>query len=92
MVALPPAIPFTLQFTGVPEPVALKTCVLPKTTFAARGETARLAGAGVGVGVGLGAGVGVGCDPSRELWESAPPPQATMLLSRMIASVKTNNC
>jgi hypothetical protein len=58
--ALPPGTPFTLQFTGVAGPVAVKVCVVPRATFALAGETTRAEGVGLGVGVGLAVGVGLG--------------------------------
>ena len=57
---LPPGMPFTLQFTGVAEPVAVKVCDVPSATFAVRGDTAKTDGDGVGVGVGVGLATGVG--------------------------------
>ncbi|HLK53891.1 MAG TPA: hypothetical protein VKU42_10570 [Candidatus Angelobacter sp.] len=58
--AFPPAIPFTLHVTGVPDPVAVKVCEVPSATFAVLGETIKAAGEGVGVGEGGGVGAGVG--------------------------------
>lgn len=60
MSAFPPGMPFTLQVTGVPDPVAVKVCEVPSATFAVLGETIRAAGVGLGVGEGAGVGAGVG--------------------------------
>ena len=60
MRALPPGTPFTLQFTGVAGPVAVKVCDVPRATFALLGETTNAAGDGVGVGVGVALGLGLG--------------------------------
>jgi hypothetical protein len=74
-VALPPATPFTLQFTGVPGPLALNVCDCCKATLAADGLTITATGAGVGVGLGEGTGVGVGVG-NRFVTGPLPPPHA----------------
>jgi len=53
---LPPAIPFTLQFTetGAPaEPVAVNACLPPRATVAELGEVEMAGGGGGGGGVEL---------------------------------------
>jgi len=60
MSVLPPGMPFTLQVTGVPDPVAVKACEVPSATFAVLGETIKAEGVGLGVGEGAGVGVGEG--------------------------------
>lgn len=105
--ALPPGIPFTLQFTGAPGPVAMKACEVPSATLAALGETVRPGGAGVGVGVGVAVGVGVGVGdgvaagvgvglgllaPTSVLLAPAPlPPHATMLNAKQQIAISPEN-
>jgi len=53
---LPPAIPFTLQFTATaapPEPVAVNACFPPRGTVAELGDVLMAGGGGGGGGVEL---------------------------------------